>query len=374
MKTHKEALMVGLTLLFTISLMMASQTWQTEDVLEHIDQLGTSKEKRQLWPAWMLMLTAHVPMNCTWAEFPVCCVLLDESPSNFYPRVEKLPTFHHFAHSHHANTMPGSSSTSNANHNINKRLRRLDLNSNEPSVSSDIITITATKETSASKAKNSQNSNHDSSIFDNTEKLHTKCQTERHYIPSPYETTHIEKAIEVSKIFKIEDRRHALIDFIEKDIDHTNKWLRRVDFHMRDQRSAHEKYITSPHPDDLQYMSRFNITVICNGVSHQNWIEWIEPLSIHTRHPNGLIEHCNYLLPTEIRNSHKIEFHAPAITSPDYVLVQHNDDYLHRKILGKKLSPVRRKYFFDAGSNYFNTATAWFTCAYLQVSDYFIPM
>jgi hypothetical protein len=335
---------------------LTSPTVSASNLRSEIGQLSSSSEDQKQngnttdyldRKLWYVMQTAHVPMNCTWGGSPICCALIEDNEasssttpsggSEYYPRIEKLPSFHHLqgapAHHHTAQIPP---------------IRR----------SLDQIAETIS---SSLNVPNTETEKATTSHFEAS-----KCHTKREYIPSSYEVAHIEKAVEIAQILDFKERQGKMMEFIEQDVENTNKWLRRVDFHMRDQRSAHEKYISPIHPDDLQYMSRFNITSTCNGITH-SWIEWIEPLTVHARHPNGLIEGCRLFLWTELRVSAKIEFHAPDITSPDYVLIQDNDDYHHQKLLGKNVSPVRRRYFFDAGANYFNTGTAWFTCAYLQV-------
>jgi hypothetical protein len=41
------------------------------------------------------------------------------------------------------------------------------------------------------------------------------------------------------------------------------------------------------HPDDDEYMSKFVITTTCGQARPKQWVEWIEPLSVHARHPFG---------------------------------------------------------------------------------------
>jgi hypothetical protein len=130
------------------------------------------------------------------------------------------------------------------------------------------------------------------------------------------------------------------------------------------------------HPDDLEYLSRFNVTVTCNNGRSQTWTEWIEPLTVHARHPNGLIEGCqlfdNATDPQQQNATSRMRFRVSDLAAPDYVLIQSSDDYHYRQVLGhmhpnEPLTKYRKSFFFDAGANYFNTSTVWFTCAYLQV-------
>lgn len=49
----------------------------------------------------------------------------------------------------------------------------------------------------------------------------------------------------------------------------------------------------SPHPDDEEFLSKFVVTTSCQGGGGGGrWVEWIEPLSVHARHPFGAKTTC----------------------------------------------------------------------------------
>jgi hypothetical protein len=43
--------------------------------------------------------------------------------------------------------------------------------------------------------------------------------------------------------------------------------------------------VSLTHPDDDKYLSKFLVTTTCKGRSPEHWVEWIEPLTVHARHP-----------------------------------------------------------------------------------------
>lgn len=271
---------------------------------------STWKEtRRELWTSEKFMESKTVRMNCTNGGYPICCELLQNDDKNFL----------HYAHGDRA---------------INQKLQTL--------LRKDLI---------PSSGPNQNGMAH--------------CMETRKYVSSPYEKEQIAKAEEISKEPDRGKRMKMLADFVEQDVPDSNKWLHRVEYHMFHRDPIHQRLQTTIHPDDERYMSRFEITLQCGDTTHR-WNEWIEPITVHMRHPFSFIEHCPLLLRSELRVSSKMEYHSRHITDTDYILVQDYEDYYFRRLAGKHLNEYR-KFFFDAGSHYYYTGTAWFTCAYQQV-------
>lgn len=145
-------------------------------------------------------------------------------------------------------------------------------------------------------------------------------------------------------------------------------------------------------PEDLKYLSRFATTISCyNAEPYTLPLEFIEPLSIHFRHPFGLAKLANIndimKFPFNLHGNTSHRFlsftsypsipilppnifpeifaglnitekqHHTTIANVDYILVL-SDDARHR---------LRSKhYFFDAGSSRWDSSLFWFVCAYLQ--------
>ena len=163
-----------------------------------------------------------------------------------------------------------------------------------------------------------------------------ECVTKKEYFPSPYETRHFEKAKEIAQVPHVSNRHRLLMQFISlpEEVIAAQKWLERVRVHMslkeagenKPQRKGHLKsahmqrlrninanltgrmhgradkrrsdgdrrradatgwLATSVHPDDAEYMSKFVLTTTCEGGASYQSTEWIEPLSVHARHPFG---------------------------------------------------------------------------------------
>ena len=167
------------------------------------------------------------------------------------------------------------------------------------------------------------------------------CTTAKEYFPSPYETRHLLKAEEIAMVNNLAERHSLLLDFISspEEVRAAQRWLERVKHHMtrapatddsRKKRSgAHSRETMKrlrtshgkgrlgrqgqgqgqggaeggsitrratstsswlheqEHPHDREFMSKFVITTTCVGGASQQWVEWIEPLSVHGRHPFG---------------------------------------------------------------------------------------
>ena len=150
------------------------------------------------------------------------------------------------------------------------------------------------------------------------------CVTTKEYVPSPYETRHLLKAKEISQ-FRHQKRLNATLDFMfrPEEIEASQRWLERVKVRMKPRGGSRRRKDASHrggdhlhgqvadrgkrslgevldqvmhhpvHPDDDEYMSKFIVNKTCRGVeqsgevSSKQWVEWIEPLSVHARHPYG---------------------------------------------------------------------------------------
>jgi hypothetical protein len=104
----------------------------------------------------------------------------------------------------------------------------------------------------------------------------------------------------------------------------------------------------------------------------ETWKEWIEPITIHARHPFGM---------STCRNTQKYSWKTRTGRSDsDYVLLQsgkalHDHTYPKhysntggRKHKKSSLQANNIKHFMlDAGTSTFDSSLFWFTCAYSQV-------
>ena len=196
--------------------------------------------------------------------------------------------------------------------------------------------------------------------------LHSHCTTTKEYFPSPYEIRHMKKAEEWSKISNFESRRKALIEFIEspEEIKSATIWLERVAIRQ----SGNNIRETD---EDREYLSRFQVIRKCPREAAHSWWEYIEPLTVHARHPFGLGE-C-----WRARDQIPIPSTIPIVSSlsVEYLLLQSRQDilgnskFLNRngtKILQRDLSP--NAFMFDAGTSRFDSSLFWFLCVYEQVS------
>jgi hypothetical protein len=135
--------------------------------------------------------------------------------------------------------------------------------------------------------------------------------------------------------------------------------------------------------EDMEYLSRFQVTKTCTGAAahmSSTWVEWIEPLTIHARHPFAL-RSCrgSYSGDDLARQKFYVE-----LQNMDHVLIHSGADIHEATSMSKhehsKLEPHRNhqavhrdahiqthNYFFDAGTSTFDSSLKWFLCAYLQV-------
>lgn len=195
------------------------------------------------------------------------------------------------------------------------------------------------------------------------------------YRPSPYEEIHLAKAYKLDKITSLKKRRRELTSFINSDVDASNIWLDRVKEHMTSSTGCNATKA------DFYYLSRFEVTKSCTGKYaslSKKWVEWIEPLTVHARHPFSM-KPCKPEVYSE-QSKQKMRFNA-SLVSTDYVLIKSDSDLRratslsHRShhhsisdnITTSSAKTQHRNFLFDAGTSTFESSLLWFLCAYLQV-------
>lgn len=151
---------------------------------------------------------------------------------------------------------------------------------------------------------------------------------------------HQKKAVEV------DDNMELLKEFLHSPEEVLNvlQWLDRVRVRMTS--STSEIPVTK---EDRIYLSRFEMSRVCDGKILSNWTEWIEPLTLTSRHPFGLLH---------------------PIPLPGYDAGRVNADYLLFDNVFNFKSHGRDKgkaFMIDAGaSQSYEVSTNYFVCAYSQ--------
>lgn len=197
------------------------------------------------------------------------------------------------------------------------------------------------------------------------------CTVKRLYIPSPYEVRHIEFAASLATM-TAEAADKALVDFLvtDREVNEAILWLDRVKYRMK----SRGKYPEVANEDDFKYMSRFRVTKRCpHSKLDAEWDEWIEPLSVHARHP--FATGCGRSDIYEIQKKKANYPGAKDIMDVDYVLTLSGDvfsNHTNSKSLmhtGQRHGGITKRFLFDAGTSTFDSSLKWFTCAYSQVRD-----
>eukprot|EP01031_Cornospumella_fuschlensis_P029256 gene29256-35315_t len=176
-----------------------------------------------------------------------------------------------------------------------------------------------------------------------------------------------------------EEARKRVVQAMIDDIPHVMRWLGRVKIHMEDMNvydfssasnfNKEQDAASMLHPDDKQYLSYFKFTRTCGSKVH-TWLEFIEPITIHARHPLTLAM-CPH---AQEYKKKLLEMHPETRTAFDdrYIII--NVDYILLKP-GNRLSDgifvnnvhssvQTNHFFFDAGAEWFPTGLAYFLCAY----------
>jgi hypothetical protein len=209
--------------------------------------------------------------------------------------------------------------------------------------------------------------------------LHHHCSLVKKYFPSPYEKRHLEVAEELAKIPELHNRTIKFIEFIEssEEIDHTKRWLDRV--------ATRQQGIPLTENDiDREYLSRFRVTRKCsNNAANHSWWEYIEPLSVHARHPFGLGECWHPHFHEEARVYNGTAAPNASLLAVDYLLLQTPSDLTgHASATSveqqgrhspRSSSFPHEVFLFDAGTSRFDSSLFWFICAYQQVPSLSSP-
>jgi hypothetical protein len=192
------------------------------------------------------------------------------------------------------------------------------------------------------------------------------CITTKKYVPSPYELRHQEKAMELQRVENIEERRIKLLEYITSptEVQAAITWLQRVKV-----RTSSRNVIVKETIADREFLSRFLITKTCNSSPHgtHKHVEWIEPLTLHGRHPFGMA-HCTYPYNGKDSVGEFLERNNPAASGVmDHYRSIFNVDYILLQPGRLPKNNHRRRYMLDAGTSDFWSSLWWFTCAYAQV-------
>jgi hypothetical protein len=214
------------------------------------------------------------------------------------------------------------------------------------------------------------------------------CTLHKVYVSSPQELRDLAMADHISSLSSDHTdpaRFKALMDYVlhPETLQNSTKWLNRVSLHMGLDAVSRD-LLTS---DDFEYLSRFEVTRTCGG-RVERWIEWIEPITIHARHPFsfGACRPVRPLLQADTPRTGR--------SNVDYVLLQSGKalfDQSYSSATGRRLrygttsattsssssatstttrrqrnQPVRH-YMLDAGTSTFDSSLFWFTCAFAQV-------
>lgn len=196
------------------------------------------------------------------------------------------------------------------------------------------------------------------------------CKISREYFSSPHEVRELQKAEEISLLgagdsadsSEVDDgsklpvavhekRLDALLSHIlsTESVNNATFWLDRVSAHMSSEK------VPEGHKHDLEFLSRFEVTKTCHGKAMKKWTEWIEPLTITTRHP------FSYSTCKKIWQRFSS---APRTgrSDVDYVLLKSGKQLLEEETGGGSV----KHYLLDAGTSKFESSLSWFTCAFSQ--------
>ena len=197
-----------------------------------------------------------------------------------------------------------------------------------------------------------------------------KCTINREYISSPYELMHFEMAMKFEKMNRGEHRKH-LIDFItsEAEVQRSREWLKRVG-----ERMQFGHLIPTETEPDKELLSKFIVTRLCSQTtsygsdgsdlieSNTSWIEYIEPLTVHARHPFAY-HHMKGIHYQNLTGKDKVH-----LTSADFVLLQSAVSLYNATVpnFGQREGQITKHFLFDAGTSTFDSSLYWFVCAYSQ--------
>lgn len=203
----------------------------------------------------------------------------------------------------------------------------------------------------------------------------TQCTVKKEYFPGAYEELHFKQAARLAVLEGESDRLSHLLEFISspEEIRRNRQWLRLVRMHMSRSNVALKKQ---------NILSKFVITRECQssyGINHTTvWEEFIEPLTVHARHPFSLAS-CRHIDEVDKAFSKVENLVRAPIMDVDYIILQSNRNlYYHKEESspgiwrqresleqGQRLS--NKHFMIDVGSSTFDSSLFWFTCAYSQL-------
>ena len=171
------------------------------------------------------------------------------------------------------------------------------------------------------------------------------CVENRTYYPSLYEEMNFNLSINIQKMPTAKGRYDALKSFYEslKNYQVAEIWLKRIKERML---ATNDEIIENE--VDWKYLSRFQVELQCGSRTY-SWNEWIEPLTVHCRHPNFLRHRASKLM------------------SADYILLKSHASHYNNS-LNMKPGQATKHFLLDAGSSTFESSLLWFTCGYKQVN------
>mmetsp|Transcript_16817 Transcript_16817/g.25279 ORF Transcript_16817/g.25279 Transcript_16817/m.25279 type:complete len:460 (+) Transcript_16817:135-1514(+) len=234
--------------------------------------------------------------------------------------------------------------------------------------------IQAIPQSSFKNSKNGKNSK--------KKNISGKCHITRTYIPSPYETHHMRLASVLESISDPNQRLNELLRQLttEKELSQNYKWLELAREIMQ---SPEDKSQWLQDNDASSVLSRFNVVKTCKDSTY-SWIEWIEPITVHGRHPFAFAA-CRHIKAVVDAypnvNSHqellrrlnsgrnvdeRIASDVP-IMSSDYLILSTNHMTYGNNGSTLMLRGRNKHVLYDAGTSLFDSSLKWLTCAYSQV-------
>ena len=174
------------------------------------------------------------------------------------------------------------------------------------------------------------------------------CSQTRTYYPSPFEVKNFQMAAEIQNMTDIKKRTAFLSEKYKsvENFEESMKWINRVHERMNSFKDNLQETNV-----DWKYLSRYHVEMVC-GSKIYSWNEWIEPITIHTRHPLFLREN------------------AAKLKNVDYILLKSRYSHYNNTMSGGSSpgnSNPAKHFLFDAGSFTWDSSLFWFCCGYQQV-------
>ena len=184
---------------------------------------------------------------------------------------------------------------------------------------------------------------------------HKHCEISRKYIPSPHELLELDLAYWLQNMTDVEVRWTNLTWLIASDgmLDNSTKWLDRLSDHMKSSEHLLANDV------DNEFLSKFHVTATCPDGQTDEWDEYIEPLTIHARHPLGFstCKHTSMYYGKSQRRGR---------SNVDYVLLQSGYHLDRHRSHSRAVHKHARNFMLDAGTSTFDSSLIWFTCGYAQ--------